>query len=417
MDKFIVKGGNKLDGEVTLHGAKNSVLPILAATIIAKGKNVIHNCPDLSDVSVACEILEYLGAKVTKENDTLTVDTTVIDKCDIPEEMMREMRSSIIFLAPVSARMKKACLCTPGGCDIGSRPIDLHLYGLKMLGMKLQTVDNCISCSCDNKIYANNIVLPFPSVGATENIMIAATTAIGTTTIVNPAKEPEIQDLADFLNSCGAKIYGVGSKTITIEGVKELSSCEHTVIPDRILAATLMCCGAVTNSEIVINNIINSHITPIISAFCDAGCKIYLDKNSLKLSSKKRLRCFDTIKTMPYPDFPTDCQAPLMAVATVSKGLSVFEENIFENRFKHIDELRKMGAKIKVSDKTAFVQGVKELHGEKVTATDLRGGAALVIASLRANGITEIDDVKHIDRGYEKMEKMLGSLGADIKRV
>lgn len=415
MEKFIVEGGRTLHGCVRVHGAKNAVLPILAATILARGKSVLHNCPALSDVDVACKILTYLGAKITREGATLIVDTDAIDKCDIPEEMMHEMRSSIIFLAPLAARMHRAVLCAPGGCEIGLRPIDLHLYGLNLLGMQAVSAGSCIRCSVQ-ALHGEKIILPFPSVGATENIMIAAAVANGVTTLINAAREPEIEDLARFLNACGARIRGAGTGTIEITGVSHLHAAEHTVIPDRILACTLLCCAAATHSEITLQNVCVAHLNPVMPMFYNSGCRLRAAQDRLQITPPRYLKKLGQVKTMPYPGFPTDCQAPVMALACVAHGTSVFVENIFENRYRHVPELKKLGARIDVNDKVAVVEGVQTLSGTRVRATDLRGGAALVVAALAADGVTEITDIRHIDRGYEKMEIMLRSLGAQIVR-
>lgn len=415
MEKFIVEGGCTLHGCVRVHGAKNAVLPILAATILARGKSVLHNCPALSDVDVACKILTYLGAKITREGATLIVDTDAIDKCDIPEEMMHEMRSSIIFLAPLAARMHRAVLCAPGGCEIGLRPIDLHLYGLNLLGMQAVSAGSCIRCSVQ-ALHGEKIILPFPSVGATENIMIAAAVANGVTTLINAAREPEIEDLARFLNACGARIRGAGTGTIEITGVSHLHAAEHTVIPDRILACTLLCCAAATHSEITLQNVCVAHLNPVMPMFYNSGCRLRAAQDRLQITPPRYLKKLGQVKTMPYPGFPTDCQAPVMALACVAHGTSVFVENIFENRYRHVPELKKLGARIDVNDKVAVVEGVQTLSGTRVRATDLRGGAALVVAALAADGVTEITDIRHIDRGYEKMEIMLRSLGAQIVR-
>lgn len=415
MEKFIVEGGRTLHGCVRVHGAKNAVLPILAATILARGKSVLHNCPALSDVDVACKILTYLGAKITREGATLIVDTDAIDKCDIPEKMMHEMRSSIIFLAPLAARMHRAVLCAPGGCEIGLRPIDLHLYGLNLLGMQAVSAGSCIRCSVQ-ALHGEKIILPFPSVGATENIMIAAAVANGVTTLINAAREPEIEDLARFLNACGARIRGAGTGTIEITGVSHLHAAEHTVIPDRILACTLLCCAAATHSEITLQNVCVAHLNPVMPMFYNSGCRLRAAQDRLQITPPRYLKKLGQVKTMPYPGFPTDCQAPVMALACVAHGTSVFVENIFENRYRHVPELKKLGARIDVNDKVAVVEGVQTLSGTRVRATDLRGGAALVVAALAADGVTEITDIRHIDRGYEKMEIMLRSLGAQIVR-
>ena len=418
MEKFLIKGPCKLNGRVDVHGAKNSVLPILASTILIDGISVIHNCPRLSDVDVAIKILKHLGAKVTRENRAVIVDASNINKNTIPEGLMREMRSSIIFLASLVTRMKSATLSAPGGCEIGLRPIDLHLSSLRQLGMEIDCRAGELRCNCENKIHGAKIVLSFPSVGATENILIAASVAKGKTTIINAAREPEISDLASFLNKCGAKIYGAGEGTIEIDGVKALKPCEHSVIPDRILASTYMASCAVTGGDILINKIRPAHITPVFPVFEAMGCKLFLEScESLRIKAPKRLRSVKSIKTMPYPGFPTDSQSPVMAALCCAKGTSSIVENIFESRFKNVPELVRLGAKIYVNDKVAVIDGVKELCGANVVAGDLRGGASLVVAALNSRGVTTVTNLEHIDRGYENLEVALSGLGADIKRI
>ncbi len=416
MEKLVINGGKKLEGEISVHGAKNSVLPILASSLLVRGKSVIHNVPELSDVDDSVNILTYLGAEVIREKDTLIIDTTNITNNTIPEEMMRKMRSSIIFLGSLLSRLKEVYLCYPGGCDIGIRPIDLHLSSLKKLGASITENGNCICCK-SSSLHGAKIILSFPSVGATENIIIASVLAKGRTTIINAAREPEISDLATYLNLCGAKIFGAGEGTIEIEGVDRLHSAEHTIIPDRIVAATYMSVAAINSDELVINNIKPSHLNPVIPVFMEMGCKIYLSGDSLKIVSPKRLKKVKTIKTMPYPGFPTDCQSIVMASLTKAKGTTVINENIFENRFKHISELNRFGAEITVNDRVAIINGVKNLYSANVFCTDLRGGASLVIAALSAEGTSTIGDIYHIDRGYEKIENKLASIGADIKRI
>lgn len=415
MEKFKISGAKKLGGEVTVHGAKNSALPILASTLLVKGESVIHNCPDLSDVRATLNILKSLGCKVKRENDTVCVDATNADKNTIDEKVMRTMRSSIIFLSALLARMGSASIYYPGGCEIGVRPIDLHLKALKDLGVNVEVNGSSIKCK-SNSIVGTKIILPFPSVGTTENIIIATVMSKGRTVIVNPAREPEISDLADFLNHCGARIYGAGESTILIDGVSELKPCEHTIIPDRILASTYMAIGATSCDEIIIKNVRNSHLSPVLPAFSEMGCKIYLDDDSIKLISPSRLKRVKNIKTMPYPGFPTDSQSPIVAALSVAKGTSVLQETIFENRFRYVSELNRFGADIDVKDNIAVINGVKKLHGANVHCTDLRGGAALVVCALCAYGESEIYDIHHIDRGYESFESNLSSIGADIKR-
>lgn len=416
MEKLIINGANRLGGEISVHGAKNSVLPILAATLLIKGECIIHNVPKLADVDASIKILEYLGVKVKKESNTVAVDASLITKNHIPEEMMREMRSSIIFLGSLLSRVKEASLCYPGGCDIGVRPIDLHISSLKKLGAVITENGNCISCKASG-FHGSKIILTFPSVGATENIIISSVLAKGKTTIINAAREPEISDLAAFLNSCGAKIFGAGEGTIEIEGVEHLHPAEHTIIPDRIVAATYMSIAAINCKELIIKDIKANHLSPVFPIFMDMGCKLFVDSGNLKLISPGRIKRVKNINTMPYPGFPTDCQAIVMAALTKAKGTTIIKESIFESRFKHISELNRFGADIAVNDRIAVVNGVKNLYGANVYCTDLRGGAALVIAGLAAEGVTAIGDIYHIDRGYENIENSLKQIGADISRI
>lgn len=418
MEGLIIEGGKRLSGEVRVHGAKNSALPILAASILAGRRTVIHNCPALTDIDAAVKILSYLGCTVEREGHTIAVDPTTMDKYEIPESLMREMRSSVVFLGPILARMGKAVLSTPGGCEIGLRPIDLHLAAMRRFGVEIQEEHGRLSCVCASGGLTGTVVtLSFPSVGATENAMLAAATASGSTTIVNAAREPEISDLADFLNGMGAHIQGAGEGVICIEGVAKLSGTEHSVIPDRITAATYMCAAAVTRGSVLLRDIIPAHLGPVIPALEEMGCDISINSRNLSVSAPPRLRRIPTVRTMPYPGFPTDAQAPLMAVACVARGTSVFVENIFESRFKHVSELTRLGARIKVEGRVAVVEGVPYLSGAQAVASDLRGGAALVIAGLSAQGQTQISQVNLIDRGYEQIEKSLVMLGADVKRI
>lgn len=418
MNKIIVNGGRKLNGEITVQGAKNSVLPILVASLLVDGISIIHNCPMLSDVDATIKILQYLGCIVTRENHTITVDARCVSRNDVPDDLMREMRSSIVFLGGILGRMGMAKLSTPGGCEIGLRPIDLHLSSMEQFGATVTTEDGFIVCSAlENGLVGTRITLSFPSVGATENIILAATLAKGTTIISNAAREPEISDLADFLNRSGAKIRGAGDSTVIIEGVNKLTPAEHTVIPDRIVASTYMIGTAMTGGKITINDIVPSHIAPIIQPLREAGCIIEVNKKQVILESPKTLKRIRMIRTMPHPGFPTDVQAQIMALTTIADGTSVIVENIFESRFKHIGELLRFGAKIHVEGRMAVIEGVRNLNGANVRATDLRGGSAMILAGLTAKGTTEITDIYHIDRGYENPEKVLENLGADIKRV
>lgn len=415
MEYFKINGGKKLFGEISVHGAKNSALPILASTLLIKGESVIHNCPDLSDVKVTLDILASIGCKVNKENDTVIIDATNVTGSEISENTMRTMRSSIIFLSALLSRQKCASIYYPGGCEIGTRPIDLHLKALNDLGANVSVNGSSIS-ACADFVIGTKIILPFPSVGATENIIIASAISKGKTMIVNPAREPEISDLADFLNHCGAKIYGAGESTIVIDGVSKLHPCEHTIIPDRILASTYMSLGTVCSDELTVKNIRQSHLSPIFPVFTEMGCKLYLSDNSLTLVSPKRLKRVRSIKTMPYPGFPTDSQSPIAVALALAKGTSILQETIFENRFRYVSELNRFGTDIEIKDNIAVINGVNKLHPANVHATDLRGGAALVVAALCADGESNIYCIEHIDRGYENLEKALSSIGANIKR-
>lgn len=418
MDKIIINGNRRLNGEITVQGAKNSVLPILVATLLVNGVSVIHNCPILSDVEATIKILKYLGCIVTREGHTVTVDSTNVNRNDVPDNLMREMRSSIVFLGGILGRTGKAVLSTPGGCEIGLRPIDLHLSSMEQFGATITTENGFLVCSAEEKgLTGTRITLSFPSVGATENIILAAVMAKGTTIITNAAREPEISDLADFLNRCGARIHGAGDGTVTIEGVNGLHSTEHTVIPDRIVASTYMIAAAMTNGKICLRDIIPAHIGPTIQPLREAGCDVTVSGRWVCLSAPSKLKRIRMIRTMPYPGFPTDVQAQMMALTTICEGTSVIVENIFESRFKHIGELLRFGARISVEGRMAVIEGVKHLNGANVRATDLRGGSAMILAGLNAYGTTEITEIHHIDRGYENPEIVLDELGADIKRV
>ncbi|MDR0315041.1 MAG: UDP-N-acetylglucosamine 1-carboxyvinyltransferase [Oscillospiraceae bacterium] len=416
MEKIIIEGGKRLIGEINVHGAKNSALPILAATVLTTKRTVIHNCPKLTDIDAAINILEHLGCIVDHTEDCVTVDASNIGGSDIPDSLMREMRSSVVFLGAVLARTGKASFSTPGGCEIGLRPIDLHLFAMSRLGAVVKEDFGRLECECPNGLIGDEIILSFPSVGATENAILAAVTAKGTTTIINCAREPEISDLADFLNGCGAKISGAGEGTIVIEGVKQLAGTEHTVIPDRIEATTYMASAAVTQGKMILNGIIPAHLGPVIPIFEEAGCDISIMGRKLYISAPPRPKRIKSIKTMPYPGFPTDAQAPIMAMTTIADGTSVIIENIFESRYKHVNELSRLGAKIKVEGRMAVIEGVPGLYGAPVVAGDLRGGAALVVAGLAAEGITEIEGIAHIDRGHADFEKNLTMIGAVITR-
>lgn len=417
MSKLLIEGSRKLRGEVKVQGAKNSTLPILAATVITQGENVIHNCPCLTDIDVSIRILRYLGCSATRHGHTLLVNTENMTDCHIPNSLMREMRSSIVFLGGILARWGKARLSFPGGCELGPRPIDLHLDALKKLGAVITEHHGEIRCKAPKGLVGGTVALAFPSVGATENVMIAACLAKGTTVINNAAREPEISDLADYLNKCGAEIYGAGEGTIVIEGKEKLHGVAHTVIPDRIVATTLMSAAAITGSDIYLEDVMPTHLSAVIPVFEEAGCNVLVREGTMKFNAPERIKGLKLIRTNPYPGFPTDAQAPLMALSTVSRGITVFVETIFENRYKHIGEFLRMGANIKAEGRVAVVEGVSELYGASVEAMDLRGSAALVVAGLGAEGTTEIDTTKYLERGYEDLDVVLTSLGATVKKI
>ncbi len=416
MQKLIVEGGNKISGEIFVHGAKNSALPLLAATILSGEKTILHNCPLLSDSFAACRILSYLGCDCNREDSVVTVDTAGLKDFEVPDELMREMRSSIVFLGAILGRIGKCRLSFPGGCDLGARPIDLHLCALKQMGVKITEEHGFLYCIVDKELKGSKIHLSLPSVGATENIILAAVLAKGDTVISNAAREPEIVDLANFLNLCGGKIKGQGESTIYITGVDKLHGCEYTVMPDRIVASTYLAAAAVTGGEVVLKNVVTKDIHSVLSTFEEMGCKYYPYENKVCFMSPNMLKSVGRIHTMPFPGFPTDVQSIIMACLAKAKGTSVIVENIFENRFRYVGELLRMGADIKIEGRVAVVNGVKKLQGANVFATDLRAGAALIIAGLSAEGTTLVNDIKYIDRGYECIEKSLSSIGGKIIR-
>ena len=415
MSYYVVQGGQTLRGSVPISGAKNSVLPILAATLLNGGRNVLHNCPDLRDVRSAIQILEHLGCKVSREGDTVTVDSTVVDRWDVPHELMREMRSSVIFLGPILARCGRARLSLPGGCDIGQRPIDLHLSALRKLGAVIREQGGDILCEASD-LQGRDIILSFPSVGATENTLLTATACGGVTRIINAAREPEITDLQEFLRKAGALVLGGGESVITVSGSMPRRDVEHTILPDRIEAATFLCAAAACGGEVTLTGTEPEHVGTVIQCLRDAGCTVRSAGRTITLLAPKRLGSMPTVRTMPYPGFPTDSQAPLMAAACTAQGSALFIETIFENRFRHAAELQRMGADIRISGRTALVTG-RQLHGARVRSTDLRGGAALVVAALAAQGESRVEALTHIDRGYEHFSEKLTALGASIRRV
>lgn len=417
MSKLIINGGKRLFGEVKIHGAKNSVLPILAATVLCRGVSTIHNCPELSDVSASINILKHLGCNCSFNNNTVTIDTNLLRCSRIPNKLMQKMRSSVIFLGAILGRCGNAVISSPGGCELGPRPIDLHITALKRMGASVTEKHGLIEMDAPGGLHGADITLSFASVGATENIILAATTADGVTVINNAAKEPEICDLANFLNSCGAKIYGCGTDTITINGVSHLNCCVHTIIPDRIAAASYMAAAAITGGNIILKNVVPAHLTAINSVFEEAGCHIKYNSNDIAFKAPQRLSSVSCVRTVVYPGFPTDAGPLIVAMLSKAKGTSVMVENIFENRFRYVDELKRLGAKIKVEGRVAVIEGVKSLSAAPCKCTDLRGGAALVISALAANGTTVINDVGHIKRGYENITERLLNLGADIKEI
>ena len=418
MSKLIIEGVRRLKGEIKIQGAKNSILPILAASLVTRAECVIHNCPMISDVETTLKILRHLGCGIKFDGNTIIVNSENICKNNIPNLLMREMRSSIIFLGALISSVGSAEISLPGGCELGPRPIDMHIEGLRQLGLRINEGHGILKCSNEGGLEGCNISLSFPSVGATENLIIASVRARGTTVLSNIAREPEIMDLVGFLNSCGAKIESPGEGTLIIEGVKNLHGTEHTIIPDRIAAVTYMSAAAVTVGDLFLKNVIKDHIGAVIPVFEEAGCTVETDiKNSLRIIAPTRPYFNRMIRTMPYPGFPTDAQAPVMAMSCLADGTSVFVENIFSNRYKHVGELLRLGADIKVEGRVAVVEGVKRLSGTEVAAMDLRGAAALVVAGLGAEGITKISGLSHIDRGYENLENNLESVGASIKRV
>ena len=415
-ERFIIKKTENLSGEITVSGSKNASLPILAATLLAEGKTTLKNIPDLTDVTNMCEILTCLGANITKKGkNELTIDTENITHSIAPYDLTCKLRGSFLVMGPMLARMKKVRLSLPGGCPIGSRPVDLHLKGFSMLGATVTKGYGYVEVKCD-ELVGTKIYLDFPSVGATENILMAATLAKGKTTIENAAAEPEIADLACFLNKMGAKISGAGTDMITINGVDRLKATKYSIMPDRIEAGTFMVASVMTTGDVKIAGVVPEHIKPLTAKLLEMGADIQINKDSIRVISEKTCTSKD-VKTLPFPGFPTDMQAQMTALLSLSKGTGIVTETIFENRFMHVGELIRMGANIKVEGHCAVVEGRKSLSGAKVTAPDLRAGASLVLAGLSAKGETEVFNIHHIDRGYENLDAKLRSLGANIERV
>ena len=415
MSEIVVAGGKRITGRISVQGAKNSVLPVLAGTVLCEGDCLIENCPALSDVETSFKIMRGLGCTCEKNGTAVTVNASRVTLYEIPDSLMREMRSSVVFLGAMIGRMGKARISSPGGCELGPRPIDLHLAALSQMGVTVREEHGYLDCFAEHGLHGAEIHLQFPSVGATENIMLAAATAQGVTVINHAAKEPEISDLADFLNSAGAHISGSGSDTIRIEGVKRLHGTEHTIIPDRIVAATYMACAAVTGGDLILDNIMPPHMMSIFWFFGQCGCTVAINGKTVRITAPETLCRVPTVRSLVYPGFPTDAGPIAVAVLAAAKGTSVFVENIFENRFRYIDELKRFGARIKTEGKIAVIEGVPAFSGTHCECTDLRGGAALMIAALRAEGVSQIGAIRHLERGYEDIAGNLQKLGADVK--
>lgn len=417
MEKLVVKGGKRLVGTVKTSGAKNAVLPIIAASILGVTPSHLDEVPMLEDVHTISEVLKCLGLTVTNPKpNTLEIDSREITSCEAPYELVRTMRASFLVMGPLLARIGKAGISMPGGCAIGARPIDIHLKGFEALGVKIDQGHGYIEASAPNGLKGTSIYFDFPSVGATENIMMAAALAEGTTILENAAEEPEIVALANYLNKMGAKIRGAGTNLIRIEGVKELHGADYTIIPDRIEAGTYMIAAAMTGGDIIVENVLPEHQKPLIAKLREAGAIVEEDIDRVHVVGTGKLKAVD-IKTLPYPGFPTDMQAQMMAMMVVSEGRSKVTETVFENRFMHVVELNRMGARISTEGRSAVIDGPSQLTGCDVRATDLRAGAAMILAGLVADGVTRIGDLHHIDRGYERIVDKLRLLGADIERI
>lgn len=418
MEKLIVKGGNRLVGAVKTSGAKNAVLPIIAASILGTTPSHLDEVPMLEDVHTISEVLKCLGLAVecSPEKNVLDIDSTEITSYEAPYELVRTMRASFLVMGPLLARIGKARISMPGGCAIGARPIDIHLKGFEALGVKIEQGHGYIEASAPEGLKGTSIYFDFPSVGATENIMMAASLAEGTTILENAAEEPEIVDLANYLNKMGAKIRGAGTDTIRIEGVDKLHGADYTIIPDRIEAGTYMIAAAMTGGDVVVENVLPEHQKPLIAKLREAGAVVEEDIDKVRVIGKNPLKAV-SIKTLPYPGFPTDMQAQMMAMMVIAEGRSKVTETVFENRFMHVVELNRMGAQISTEGRSAVIDGPCKLTGCDVRATDLRAGAAMILAGLVAEGTTRIGDLHHIDRGYENIVVKLKKLGADIERV
>ncbi|MDP4169908.1 MAG: UDP-N-acetylglucosamine 1-carboxyvinyltransferase [Bacillota bacterium] len=417
MEKIIVRGGQRLYGTVKVEGAKNSVLPVIAATLLASdGKCIIRDVPTLSDVYTINEVLRNLNAEVVFENNTVVVDASRELKEEAPFEYVRKMRASVLVMGSLLARNGRARVALPGGCAIGSRPIDQHLKGFEAMGAKVKVGNGFIEAEVDGRLKGAKIYLDFPSVGATENIMMAAALAEGTTIIENVAKEPEIVDLANFLNKMGAKVKGAGTATLRIEGVKVLFGTEHAIIPDRVEAGTFMVAAALTGGNVLVQGAVPEHLSSLIAKMEEMGVTIKEEVDGIRVIGPEKLKAVD-IKTMPHPGFPTDMQSQMMALLLRAEGTSMITETVFENRFMHVEEFRRMNADIKIEGRSVIMNGSSNLQGAEVAATDLRAAAALILTGLVAEGITRVTELKHLDRGYVDFHKKLAALGADVERV
>lgn len=409
-------GGERIEGSVRVDAAKNAVLPILAASMLADGEVTLRGCPDIRDVHAMTGILEKLGCESAWHGGDLTLKNARLHNWEMPDDLFKQIRSSIFLLGPILGRLRRATVTYPGGCEIGLRPIDLHLKGLRALGVRIVDADGILYCD-GRDMRAGDVYFDYPSVGATENVMMAAALLDGVTTLHNAAREPEIEDLERFINRMGGKVRGAGTQLIEVEGVKRLHGVAYTPIPDRIAAGTLLCAAAVTGGEIRLDNVRPADLVPIGAKLGEMGCRISEDGDAMVLEAPRRLNAFSRLQTQPHPGFPTDMQPQMLAVSCVAKGTSVIEENVFENRFTQVGSLTQMGANVRVSGRMAVVQGVEQLHGMRVAARDLRGGAALVLAGLCAHGETVVENAEFIDRGYACLEDTLCALGAKVERV
>lgn len=417
MDKIIVKGGNVLKGTVNIEGAKNSVLPVITASLIAsEGTSTLIDVPTLDDVYTINEVLRNLNAEVNFENNQVTVDATKKLKTEAPFEFVSKMRASILVLGPLLARYGYAKVAMPGGCAIGSRPIDLHLKGFEAMGAEVNIGNGFVEVIADGRLQGAKIYLDVASVGATENLMMAATLAEGTTVLENSAKEPEIVDLANYLNKMGAKVVGAGTETIQIKGVEKLTGTEHTIIPDRVEAGTFMVAAAITKGNVLLKNVLSEHLRPLIAKLREMGVEVTEEDDGIRVIGPETLKSTD-IKTLPHPGFPTDMQSQIMVAMILAEGTSVLTETVFENRFMHVEEFRRMNADMKIKGSNVFIEGSSKLQGAQVAATDLRAAAALILAGLIAESTTEVTQLHHLDRGYVNFTGKLKNLGADIERI